>query len=87
MTPDAPDLPTRWPGTRPAEDQLTELRLADGTALRFGVFQDDDEFALWPECLAPDERRLEPDWNPSNTLFRNEAYARVPFGRNRRSRS
>ena len=33
MTPDAPDLPARWPGTRPAEDQLPVLRLADGTLL------------------------------------------------------
>src|SRR4028118_2274495 len=33
MTPDAPDLPTRWPGPRPAEDQLPVLRLADGTLL------------------------------------------------------
>ena len=33
MTPDAPDLPARWPGTRPAEDQLPMLRLADGTLL------------------------------------------------------
>src|SRR4028118_2119330 len=33
MTLDAPDLPSRWPGTRPAEDQLPVLRLADGTLL------------------------------------------------------
>ncbi len=33
MTPDAPDLPTRWPGARPAEDQLPVLRLADGALL------------------------------------------------------
>jgi thioredoxin reductase (NADPH) len=33
MTPDAPDLPTRWPRLRPAEDQLPVLRLADGTLL------------------------------------------------------
>jgi thioredoxin reductase (NADPH) len=33
MTPDAPDLPTRWPGTRPAEDHYPVLRLADGTLL------------------------------------------------------
>jgi thioredoxin reductase (NADPH) len=33
MTPDAPDLLARWPGTRPAEDQLPVLRLADGTLL------------------------------------------------------
>jgi thioredoxin reductase (NADPH) len=33
VTPDAPDLPTRWPGPRPAEDRLPVLRLADGTLL------------------------------------------------------
>lgn len=33
MTPDAPDLPTRWPGTLPAEDHCPVLRLADGTLL------------------------------------------------------
>ena len=33
LTPDAPDLPTRWPGPRPAEDRLPVLRLADGTLL------------------------------------------------------
>lgn len=33
MTPDAPDLPTRWPGPRPAEDDCPVLRLADGTIL------------------------------------------------------
>ncbi len=33
MTPDAPDLPTRWPGTRPPEDDCPVLRLADGTLL------------------------------------------------------
>ncbi len=31
MTPDSPDLPTRWPGTRPADDDCPVLRLADGT--------------------------------------------------------
>jgi len=33
MTPNAPDLPTRWFGPRPAEDQCPVLRLADGTLL------------------------------------------------------
>jgi thioredoxin reductase (NADPH) len=33
MTPEAPDLPARWPGAYPAEDQLPVLRLADGTIL------------------------------------------------------
>ena len=33
MTPDAPDLPARWPGTRPAEDDCPVLRLADETLL------------------------------------------------------
>ena len=33
LTPDAPDLPTRWPGPHPAEDKLPVLRLADGTLL------------------------------------------------------
>src|SRR6476660_2092323 len=33
MTPDAPELPTRWPGTRPANDDCPVLRLTDGTLL------------------------------------------------------
>src|ERR687893_658634 len=33
VTPDAPDLPARWPGTRPAEEHLPVLRLSDGTIL------------------------------------------------------
>jgi thioredoxin reductase (NADPH) len=33
MTPDAPDLSTRWPGTRPVNDDCPVLRLADGTLL------------------------------------------------------
>src|ERR687894_3066633 len=33
ITPDAPDLPERWPGTRPEEDRCPVLKLADGTLL------------------------------------------------------
>jgi thioredoxin reductase (NADPH) len=33
MTPDAPELPARWPAPRPAEDDCPVLRLADGTTL------------------------------------------------------
>jgi thioredoxin reductase (NADPH) len=33
MTPDAPDLPSRWPGSRPADDEHPVLKLADGTVL------------------------------------------------------
>ena len=33
VTPDSPDLPSRWPGTRPADDDCPVLRLADGTVL------------------------------------------------------
>jgi thioredoxin reductase (NADPH) len=33
MTPDAPDLPSRWPGTRPADEECPVLKLADGTVL------------------------------------------------------
>ena len=33
MTPDAPDLSTRWPGTRPSDDDCPVLRLADGMLL------------------------------------------------------
>ena len=33
MTPDAAELPARWPGTRPADDDCPALRLADGTLL------------------------------------------------------
>jgi thioredoxin reductase (NADPH) len=33
MTPDAPELPARWPGTRPADEECPVLKLADGTLL------------------------------------------------------
>jgi thioredoxin reductase (NADPH) len=33
MTPDAPEVPTRWPGTRPADEDCPVLKLADGTLL------------------------------------------------------
>src|SRR5918997_1917533 len=33
VTPNASDLPTRWPGPRPAEEHLPVLRLSDGTIL------------------------------------------------------
>jgi thioredoxin reductase (NADPH) len=33
MTPDSPDLPTRWPGTRPLDAECPVLRLADGTLI------------------------------------------------------
>jgi len=33
MTPDAAELPARWLGTRPADDDCPTLRLADGTLL------------------------------------------------------
>ena len=33
MTPDAPELATRWPGPRPPDDECPVLRLADGTLL------------------------------------------------------
>jgi len=33
MTPDAPELSTRWPGPRPADDECPVLRLTDGTLL------------------------------------------------------
>jgi thioredoxin reductase (NADPH) len=31
MTPDSPELPERWPGTRPRDEDCPVLRLADGT--------------------------------------------------------
>ena len=34
MTPDSPELATRWPGTRPADADCPVLRLTDGTLLR-----------------------------------------------------
>ncbi len=34
MTPDAPELPARWVGSRPAEGECPILMLADGTLLR-----------------------------------------------------
>ena len=34
MTPDAPDLSKRWPGTRPPPDECPVLRLTDGTLLQ-----------------------------------------------------
>ncbi|MFL9961117.1 FAD-dependent oxidoreductase [Paraburkholderia sediminicola] len=33
MTPDTPELPARWPGTCPADDQCPAVRLFDGTLL------------------------------------------------------
>ncbi|MDR6385359.1 MULTISPECIES: FAD-dependent oxidoreductase [Paraburkholderia] len=33
MTPDAPELPARWPGARPPEEDCPALRLVDGTVL------------------------------------------------------
>jgi len=33
MTPDAPELPARWAGTRPSDDDCPALKLADGTLL------------------------------------------------------
>jgi thioredoxin reductase (NADPH) len=33
MTPDAPELPSKWPGTRPSEADCPALRLVDGTQL------------------------------------------------------
>ena len=40
LTPDSPDLPTRWPGSRPAEGDCPLLRLADGTLLRRPAMRD-----------------------------------------------
>ena len=40
LTPDAPDLPTRWPGSRPAEGDCPVLRLADGTLLSRPAMRD-----------------------------------------------
>ncbi len=34
MTPDSPELATRWPGPPPADDECPVLRLTDGTLLR-----------------------------------------------------
>jgi thioredoxin reductase (NADPH) len=34
MTPDAPELSSRWPGTPPCEDDCPTVHLADGTLLR-----------------------------------------------------
>src|SRR4029077_16146846 len=33
LTPDLPELSTRWPGTPPADDDCPVLRLTDGTLL------------------------------------------------------
>ena len=33
MTPDSPELPARWPGTRPRDEDCPVLRLADGTLI------------------------------------------------------
>jgi thioredoxin reductase (NADPH) len=40
MTPDAPELSTRWPGDPPSDDDCPALRLADGTLLRRPVARD-----------------------------------------------
>jgi thioredoxin reductase (NADPH) len=34
LPPDAPELPARWPGTRPADGDCPAVKLADGTVLR-----------------------------------------------------
>jgi thioredoxin reductase (NADPH) len=34
LAPDAPELPARWPGTRPADGDCPAVKLADGTVLR-----------------------------------------------------
>lgn len=34
LTPDAPDLDTKWPGARPADSECPVLRLVDGTELK-----------------------------------------------------
>jgi thioredoxin reductase (NADPH) len=40
MTPDAPELQSRWPGSRPAEGDCPVLKLADGTLLRRPAMRD-----------------------------------------------
>jgi thioredoxin reductase (NADPH) len=40
VTPDAPDLPKRWPGTPPAEGDCPVLQLADGTLLNRPALRD-----------------------------------------------
>ena len=40
MTPDAPELSTWWPGTRPADDDCPVLMLADGTVLARPAIRD-----------------------------------------------
>jgi thioredoxin reductase (NADPH) len=50
MTPDAPDLPTRWPGTRPADQDCPVLRLADGTVLSRPATRDLAQRLGLPTC-------------------------------------
>jgi thioredoxin reductase (NADPH) len=40
MTPDAPELSARWPGTRPSDDDCPVVQLADGTLLRRPAMRD-----------------------------------------------
>ena len=40
LTPDAPDLSARWPGTRPSDDDCPAVRLADGTLLNWPATRD-----------------------------------------------
>ena len=40
MTPDASDLPARWPGTRPADEECPVLKFADGTLLSRPAMRD-----------------------------------------------
>ena len=40
MTPDAPDLPTRWSGARPVDEDCPAVRLADGTLINRPAMRD-----------------------------------------------
>lgn len=57
MTPDAPDLSTRWPGARPGDDDCPVRMLADGTRLDRPATRDP------AECLGLETRARLPEYD------------------------
>jgi hypothetical protein len=55
-----------------------ELRTSDSGTFWFSCWQDNDEFALWPQTM-PEEKRLAPD--PGEGTFRTRPMHEFPLGR------
>jgi hypothetical protein len=56
-----------------------ELRFENGGTLQIDCWQDDDEFALCPRRVSP-EQRLSPTNDPLNTIFRLRQMSEFPVG-------